>query len=150
MHEELIVLLRLTVAALLGAAIGFERERAHKAAGLRTHMLVAISAALFVGLGELAVASFPVSGPEGFAGELQYDPIRVIQAVVIGIGFLGSGVTFVNREHTHAQGLTTAAAVWGTSGVGIACGLGLYVTATGATLLLLFVLRVLMRFGGDD
>lgn len=143
---ELFLLLRVAVAGVLAAAVGFERETAGQSAGLRTHMLVAMSAALFVGLGETAVRRFPDYGGDA----LQYDPIRVIQAVVIGIGFLGGGIIFVNREHTRTIGLTTAASVWATSGIGIATGLGMYVAATGATLLFVFVLRVLGRLVTDD
>jgi putative Mg2+ transporter-C (MgtC) family protein len=149
MNDELEVLLRVAAAAFLGGVIGFERKMAGKSAGLRTHMLVALSAALFVGLGELAVSHFPAGGDDSARGELQYDPIRTIQAVVIGIGFLGSGITFVNQERTRTHGLTTAAAVWATAGVGLACGLGLFVTAAGTTLLLLLILRALMRYGED-
>jgi len=142
MHSELLVLLRITVAGVLAAIVGYERESAGQSAGLRTHMLVAMSAALFATMGETAVRDFPVA--EG--AELQYDPIRIIQAIVIGIGFLGGGIIFVDKEHTRTIGLTTAASVWATSGIGIASGFGMYVTAVGATLLFVFVLRVLGRF----
>ena len=109
-------------------------------------MLVAMSAAFFVVLGEQAVEHFGTSG----RGRLQYDPLRVIQAVVIGIGFLGSGIIFVDRDGTRTQGLTTAASVWATAGVGIAAGLGRFWAALGATLLFLGVLRLLVRYDRSE
>lgn len=145
MDTELNLLIRLLVAAVLAAVLGWERESARKAAGLRTHMLVGIAAALYTSISELAVSEIPPAS-EGF----QADPIRVIQAVAIGIGFLGSGVIFVSRQEDRVHGLTTAASVWATAAIGIAAGLEYYVLAVGATLLLLFVLRGLARFDVPD
>ncbi len=146
MDDQLSILLRVIIAGVLAGAIGYERERAGKSAGLRTHMLVGMSSALFVGVGELAVLNFP-SVPSGMEDVgLRYDPIRVIQAIVIGVGFLGGGIIFVDREHTRTVGLTTAAAVWGTAGIGLTVGLGLYLAAAGTTLLFILVLRLLSRF----
>jgi putative Mg2+ transporter-C (MgtC) family protein len=144
-HSELQFLIRLLVAATLAAVLGWEREHARKAAGLRTHMLVGIAAALYTGIAELAVSEMPPH-PGGF----QADPIRVVQAVAIGIGFLGSGVIFVSRHEDRVQGLTTAASIWATAAIGMAAGLEHYVLAVGATLMLLFVLRVLVRFDEPD
>jgi putative Mg2+ transporter-C (MgtC) family protein len=92
------------VAAALAALVGRERERARKSAGFRTHMLVGIAAALYTTIGQLSVAEIPPA-TEG----LRADPIRAVQAVAIGIGFLGSGVIFVSRQEDQVQGLTTAA-----------------------------------------
>jgi putative Mg2+ transporter-C (MgtC) family protein len=144
-RTELVLLLRLVVAGLLGAVLGWERESAHKPAGLRTHMLVAIASALFTVLAELAVIQFPGEG-QG----LRSDPIRVIQAVSIGIGFLGSGVIFVSKSGDTVRGLTTAASIWATAAIGIAAGLQHYVLAIGATLLLVAVLRGMARFEHDS
>jgi putative Mg2+ transporter-C (MgtC) family protein len=138
---ELKLLVRLLAAGVLAALLGWERESAHKPAGLRTHMLVGVASALFTVLGELAVRDYP-----GQEGGLRADPIRVIQAVAIGIGFLGSGVIFVARDREEVLGLTTAASVWATAAVGIAAGLGHYIMAGGSTLLLLIVLRFMARF----
>jgi putative Mg2+ transporter-C (MgtC) family protein len=138
---ELVLLLRLIVAGLLGAVLGWEREAAHKPAGLRTHMLVAIASALFTVLAELAVTQFPGEG-----GGLRADPIRVIQAVSIGIGFLGGGVIFVSKSGDNVLGLTTAASIWATAAIGIAVGLQHYVLGIGATLLLMLVLKGMRRF----
>lgn len=139
--EELALLVRLLAAAALAAALGWERERARKSAGLRTHMLVGVASALYTVLGELAVLSYP-GGESG----LRSDPVRVIQAVAIGVGFLGSGVIFVSKTGESVRGLTTAASIWATAATGIAVGLGHYVLALGATVLLLFVLRGMARF----
>jgi putative Mg2+ transporter-C (MgtC) family protein len=138
---ELALLIRLAAAGSLAALLGWEREAAHKSAGLRTHIMVGIASALFTVLAELAVKDYP-GGDTG----LRSDPIRVIQAVAIGIGFLGSGVIFVAKSGDRVLGLTTAASIWATAAIGIAAGLGHYILAVGATLLLLLVLRVLARF----
>ncbi len=108
-------------------------------------MLVGIGAALYTVLAELSVLEIPPNS-EGF----QADPIRVIQAVAIGIGFLGSGIIFVSRQDERVRGLTTAASVWATAAIGVASGLGYYVLAVTSTLLLLLVLRVLVRFDASD
>jgi putative Mg2+ transporter-C (MgtC) family protein len=144
-REELILLVRLLIAGGLAALLGWEREHAHKSAGLRTHMLVGIASALFTILAELAVREYP-----GAETGLRADPIRVIQAVAIGIGFLGSGVIFVSKSGESVRGLTTAGSIWATAAIGIAAGLGYNVLALGATLLLLVVLRGLARFDVED
>lgn len=148
--QQLEVLFRILVAAVLTGAIGYEREIAGKSAGLRTHMLVGMSAALFIGLGELAVLGFPHPDLQGVDVGLRYDPIRILQAIVIGVGFLGTGVIFVDREHTRTIGLTTAASIWATAGIGMTCGLGLYLVAIGATVLFFIVLRLLGRLEPTD
>jgi putative Mg2+ transporter-C (MgtC) family protein len=142
---ELALLVRLVAAGALAAVLGWEREAAHKSAGLRTHMLVGIGSALFTVLAVLAVQDYP-GGEVG----LRADPIRVIQAVAIGIGFLGSGVIFVAKSGDHVLGLTTAASIWATAAIGIAVGLGYYLVAGGATLLLLLVLHVMVRFDRES
>jgi len=144
-RTELVLLLRLAVAGALAAVLGWERESAHKPAGLRTHMLVGIASALFTVLAELAVTQFPAEG-----GGLRSDPIRVIQAVSIGIGFLGSGVIFVSKTGDSIRGLTTAASIWATAAIGIAAGLQHYVLAIGATLLLMLVLKGMRRFEDSE
>ena len=144
MDSELQLLTRLLVAAALAGLLGWEREHARKSAGFRTHMLVGIAAALYTTIGQLSVAEIPPQA-EG----LRADPIRAVQAVAIGIGFLGSGVIFVSRDD-RVQGLTTAASIWATAAIGLAAGLEHYILAVGATLLLLFVLRVLARFDVPD
>lgn len=134
---ELTILLRLVIALCLAGLLGWEREEAGKSAGLRTHMLVAFSAALFVGLGEQLMLHFNTLGLR-----MNYDPLRIIEAVVTGISFLGAGTIFVHRGKDKIQGLTTGASILSTSAVGICIGLGNYVLGIAATLLLFIVLRV--------
>jgi putative Mg2+ transporter-C (MgtC) family protein len=141
MHPEYVFLIRLVVAAVLGALLGWEREQAGKSAGLRTHMLVAIASALYTALAELSVLEF-----EGAPGGLRADPIRAIQAIAVGIGFLGGGVIVVRHQGNTVSGLTTAASIWATGAIGIAAGLAHYRLAGGATLLLIVVLRGMARF----
>ena len=105
------VVVRICTAALLGGILGAERERAGKAAGLRTHMLVALGCALFV--------LFPAE-----SGMAQADLSRVIQGVATGIGFIGAGTILKRTESGEVQGLTTAAGIWLTAAVGLAVGAG--------------------------
>jgi putative Mg2+ transporter-C (MgtC) family protein len=142
---ELAILGRLLVAGLLAALLGWEREQARKPAGLRTHMLVGIAAALYTGLAELAVGDYSAA-----SGGFRSDPIRAIQAVAVGIGFLGAGVIFVAPSGDRVRGLTTAASIWATAAIGIAAGLAHFLLAAGATLMLVLVLRVLARFEPPD
>ena len=140
MHPDFVILGRLVVAALLAGVLGWEREQAGKSAGLRTHMLVGIAAALYTGLAEVASVEL---------GAGRSDPVRAIQAVAMGIGFLGGGIIFVNRND-RVQGLTTAASIWATAAVGIAAGLAHFRLAAGATVLLAVVLHVLERFDRSE
>jgi putative Mg2+ transporter-C (MgtC) family protein len=128
------VILRLVIATVLGSIVGLERERLDRAAGLRTHALVGLGAALF-----MLVSAF------GFtdimhAPQVSLDPSRVAAQVVSGIGFLGAGTIILRREIV--RGLTTAASVWAVAAVGLAVGGGLYLAAASATLLALTILVV--------
>jgi putative Mg2+ transporter-C (MgtC) family protein len=123
------ILVRLLLAALLGGMLGYERERQGKAAGVRTHMLVAMGSALFV--------LVPQLGGMDIA-----DVSRVIQGVVAGVGFLGAGAILKSQAEENVQGLTTAASVWMTAAIGIACGLGRESTAVLSALLALVVLSL--------
>ena len=102
---------RLVVAALFGGVLGFQRERVHSAAGLRTHMLVCVGSAFFV----LAAIE---------SGAAMIDVSRVIQGLVAGIGFLGAGAILKMGDRAEVHGLTTAASIWLTAAVGIGVGLG--------------------------
>lgn len=133
---ELMLLGRLVAAALMTGALGWERELARKAAGLRTHMLVGIAAALFTALSE-AVAARDGGAPA--------DLLRTVQAVATGVGFLGAGVFFLPQGESRVRGLTTAASIWAASAVGMCAGAGLFVLGTGATLILLLVLHTLQN-----
>ncbi|SRR5690606_2478272 len=125
--------LRLFMAALLGGALGYERELKGKAAGLRTHMLVALGSAL--------VVLIPLQG-----GMPLQDMSRVIQGVVAGIGFLGAGAILKSDSGKEIHGLTTAASIWMASAIGLAAGMGHHATAVLATGGALFVLAVLSHF----
>lgn len=127
-----IISLRLLTAALLGGILGYERERKARSAGVRTHMLVAVGAALFV-LGPLQ------------AGMEIADMSRVIQGVVQGIGFLGAGAIIVRRTQHQVEGLTTAASIWATAGIGVLAGLGLEATAILSTVIVLIILAAVPR-----
>jgi putative Mg2+ transporter-C (MgtC) family protein len=139
-HPDFVILGRLVVAALLAGVLGWERERAGKSAGLRTHMLVGIAAALYTGLAEVASVEL---------GAGRSDPVRAIQAVAMGIGFLGGGIIFVNRND-RVEGLTTAASIWATAAMGVAAGLGHFRLAAGVTVVLAIVLHVLARFDRSE
>ena len=118
---------RLLIAALLGGFLGFEREQRGKAAGVRTHMLVSIGAALFVLIPQQAGIS---------AAELS----RVTQGIITGIGFLGAGAILKGDNEKSLKGLTTAAGIWLTAAIGVAAGLGREASAILCTLLALIVL----------
>lgn len=136
MDLEVEVLLRSLAGLAFSAVIGWERESLGKPAGLRTHMLVGAGAALFVGLGELLVLKF-----DSYGEKLRFDPLRLIEAVVTGVSFLGAGTIFFAKEGRKVQGLTTAASLWTTAAVGITAGLGHYTLAAGVTVMLFVVLR---------
>ena len=133
---------RVFVAALLGGMIGFEREYRAKEAGLRTHFLVAMGSALF-----MIVSQYGFNAVLGTS--ITLDPSRVAAQVVSGIGFIGAG-TIIFQKHV-IKGLTTAAGLWVTSAIGLACGSGLYLLSVASTLLVLLCLDtiffILMRIG---
>ena len=135
------VTMRLTLAAALGGVLGYEREQKGKSAGMRTHMLVALGAALFVLVPKLAGAS-------------DADLTRVLQGLVAGVGFLGAGTIIRVPAQGEVQGLTTAAGIWLTAAIGMAAGMGREATALLATLLALFVLyaipKIAAPFGPRD
>jgi putative Mg2+ transporter-C (MgtC) family protein len=131
------VLAYVVLAMLLGAAIGIDREIADKPAGLRTHMLVAGAAALLVSLGNIMVQHFDKNLPNNF---LQSDPIRIIEAVITGVSFLGAG-TIIRRGSSQVSGLTTAASILFAAAVGICVALSQLVLAVGSTVLVLATLR---------
>jgi len=120
------MVLRLLLAAALGTVIGYQRERAGKQAGLRTHILIAVGAAL------ISIVSM-----YGFGSAS--DPARVAAGVVVGVGFLGAGV-ILHRQGGIVAGLTTAATIWVMAGIGLAAGAGLYIASAVATALVLGVL----------
>ncbi len=125
------------LAMLLGGVIGFERELADKPAGFRTQMLIAGAAALLVGLGDALMLRFLVEGRTTVTA----DPIRIVEAIVTGISFLGAGTIFRRSAEEQVQGLTTAASILLCAAIGISVALRQFVLAVGVTLLALIVLR---------
>ena len=139
-EPQLVVLLSTAYAMLLGGVIGFERELKDRPAGFRTHMLVAGAAALLVGLGDLIANHFAAQHSEQI---LRIDPIRLIEAVVTAVGFLGAGAIFRRAGGNSVAGLTTAASLLMVATIGIAAGLHAQMLALGATLITLAVLVIL-------
>ena len=133
-----IIAIRLLIAAVLGAVIGFEREVNTAEAGLRTHILVAVAAALFT------ILTFEIFHTIEDVQGAQSDPIRAIEAVTAGIAFLGAGAIF--RSGGGVQGLTTGAGMWLAGAVGVATALGYYLIALGVSLLAVLVLAALRAF----
>ena len=132
MLSDLELVGRLAGAALLGSAIGFERERAARAAGLRTHMLVCVGSALV-----MIVSAFGFADVLG-TPHVDLDPSRIAAQVVSGIGFLGAGAIILRKDSV--RGLTTAASIWATAAIGLASGAGLYVAAAASTVIILVIL----------
>ena len=123
---------------LLGALIGLEREFKEKPAGLRTHILVAGASALLVALGDVISTHFQVVLGKQL---VQTDPIRIMEAVITGVSFLGAGTIIRSRNGERVEGLTTAASLLVAAGVGICVVLSQIVLAVGVTILLLVTLR---------
>ena len=130
------LLLRLVIACILGMVIGVERKNRNKIAGIRTHAIVAFGAALM-----MIVSKY---GFEDLNGS--YDASRIASQIVSGVGFLGAGIIFV-KDRNSVSGLTTAAGIWVTAGVGMCIGAGLYFISASSTLLLLIMQEMLHRVG---
>jgi putative Mg2+ transporter-C (MgtC) family protein len=122
------MILRLLLASALGAVIGYQREKAGKQAGLRTHVLICVGAALFA-----------IISAYGFGAAS--DPARIAAGIVVGVGFIGAGV-ILHREGGGVAGLTTAATIWAVAGIGLAAGAGLYIVSAVATVIILGVLFI--------
>lgn len=129
--EIITMIYKITLSAGLGMAIGAEREIRKKPAGLRTHALVAIGSTLFT------ILSF-VNLFEGLG--YSFDPSRIAAQVVVGVGFLGAGLMFLQGQK--AQGITTAAGIWVTAAIGMAVGFGFYTIAIFSTILVFLILSV--------
>jgi putative Mg2+ transporter-C (MgtC) family protein len=128
------LVLRLALAAALGAAIGLERELREREAGLRTHLLVSLGSALFTVVSAYGFHAFLSSG----ANVVRADPTRIAAQIVTGIGFLGAGA--IIRQGFSVRGLTTAATLWVVAAIGMACGAGYYSAATVTTVLVILTL----------
>lgn len=142
-EQDLWIVVRIAVAMLLGGVMGLEREMGRHAAGLRTHMLISGAAALIVGLGDVIAQHF---AQEQYRELLRVDPVRLIEAVVAAVGFVGGGAILRSGRSDQVHGLTTASSLLMAAAIGIAAGLGNYLLALGASLLCLVVLAVFRRF----
>ncbi|MGN1164158.1 MAG: MgtC/SapB family protein [Candidatus Ornithospirochaeta sp.] len=128
---QVVFLLRMTLAAVCGMCIGWERERRLKSAGLRTHMVVALAASLMMIISKYGFLDVV------YLSSVQVDASRLAAGVVQAIGFLGAGVIFVRRDNI--IGVTTAAGLWATVGIGLAIGSGLYVLGVAGTVIILII-----------
>jgi len=135
---------RMVAAMVLAGLIGFEREWAHKPAGLRTHMLVSLAACLFI-----IVSQQLASMPFGAQDALRVDPLRLVEAVTAGVAFLAAGIIFTSGGEV--RNITTGASLWLCGAIGLACGAGqmpLAAMTTGIVLVVLLVLGFLARLAG--
>ena len=143
-----VIVARLLLATLFGAAIGFEREWRNRPAGLRTHILVCVAAATF------AILTVEIMHAPMFRMDVsRFDPLRVVEAVTAGVAFLAAGVVIFTKGQV--QGLTTGAGMWLAGAIGVASGLGLWQIAAFATLMALVVLGLLYALekkvaGGEE
>ena len=138
-----VIAARLLLAAIFGAAIGFEREWRNRPAGLRTHVLVCVAAATFAIL-TIEIIHAPMFTADALGDAVKVDPIRIVEAVTAGVAFLAAGVVIFTRGQVH--GLTTGAGMWLAGAIGVACGLGLWQIALFSTVLALLVLVLLYAF----
>ena len=145
---ELIIILRLLLAILLGGIIGFEREIRQRPAGLRTHILVSLAAASFT----LITIEIYHEVSENSGGAARADPVRIVDAVTAGVAFIAAGA--IIQSHGDVKGLTTGAAIWLAGAIGVACGIGFYLVASLAAGLAVIVLRLVgwaeQRWLGKD
>ncbi|OXB98232.1 MULTISPECIES: MgtC/SapB family protein [Bacillus] len=130
-------IIRIGVAGLLGAMIGIEREIRSKEAGLKTHFLVGVGSALIMVVSKYAFSDIV------YEEHTSLDPSRIAAQVVSGVGFLGAGTIIIQKQAV--KGLTTAAGLWATAGIGLAIGAGMYVVGIGATILVLIGLEIVSR-----
>lgn len=146
-QEQLYVFLDIVITVILTALVGIEREEADKPAGVRTNMIVGGASCLLV-----AIMPYLIKLVEmvSYDDRVTPDPIRVLQAIVVGIGFIGAGTIMKPNGESHVKGLTTAATLLFSAGIGITVACKLYVLAVAITFLLLFINRVvdklLIRF----
>jgi putative Mg2+ transporter-C (MgtC) family protein len=129
------ILIRLAVAMALGGLVGMERTIAGKTAGMRTYALVSIGSALFVLISQVVMLTL--------ANPLSLDPLRIASQIIVGIGFIGAGLVFHNDRDMKTSGLTSAAGLWVSAGIGMAAGFALYDLAVIASILTLVVFTVL-------
>jgi putative Mg2+ transporter-C (MgtC) family protein len=131
LETQALVVFDLFIAALLSMLIGIDRERGNHPAGVRTHMLVGVGSCLFT---LLSLYAFP--------GD---DQARIASNIVVGIGFLGAGTIVKKEEETNVKNLTTAASIWSTAAVGMAVGVGAWLLAFAAVVVIWFILAIMRR-----
>ena len=135
-----VIIMRLLIAMLCGAAIGFERERKNRAAGLRTHILVCLSSAI------VAILTIEIAHHAAFQGQsARVDPLRLIEAITAGVAFLAAGMIVFSKGEI--RGLTTGAGLWFSGAIGLSAGLGFWHISLVATALALVVLWLLQGLG---
>lgn len=139
--DDLSILLRVLIACVLSGVLGFEREAAGKEAGLRTHILVGVAAVIFVTIADSLTVKYQI-----YPATMRFDPVRVVEAIVTGISFLGAGMIIFRRGEGNLQGLTTAAGVLTTAAIGTLVGLERFFLAAGCTAIVFFVLHVVSWF----
>lgn len=148
--QNLDFLLRILAACICGASIGFERTKRFKEAGIRTHIIVCCAASLIMIVSKYGFADLTSATGSVFNGTRGADPARIAAQVVSGISFLGAGVIFKNGSSV--KGLTTAAGIWATAGIGLALGAGMYFLGFTATVLIAILQITMHRFtvGADS
>jgi putative Mg2+ transporter-C (MgtC) family protein len=147
---QLLVLRDAAIAMLLGGVIGFERELKNRPAGFRTHMLVGGAAALLVGLGQLVISDHRLDSEL----RVTIDPLRLVEAVIAGVSFIGAGTIFARRGSQVVTGITTAASILMVAVIGVMCGFRYHLLAGLSTALTLLILTAIAwierRIPGDD
>lgn len=130
--QDIILISRMLISCILGIAIGFERNNRAKEAGVRTHCIVACASAMM-----MIISKYGFEDLLEFetAADVRLDPSRMAQGIVTGVGFIGAGIIYVQRSNI--RGLTTAAGLWATSGIGMAIGSGMYVIGISGTMIIL-------------
>ncbi len=142
MESQLYLVLNVLLAGAFGGLVGAEREIRSRPAGLRTHILVACAAALFVSLGDVMVDRVT---SEAVGGQIRADPLRILQAIAAGVSFIGAGAILFRRGRDQVEGLTTAGSILVTAAIGVATALRLYLAAGLITVFVVGVLYGLTR-----
>ena len=140
------LIFRMFISGVCGIVIGYERKNRAKEAGIRTHCIVACASAMMMIISKYGFSDL-INGTLFFGADVRLDPSRMAQGIVTGVGFLGSGMIYMQKGST--KGLTTAAGVWATSGIGMALGAGMYIIGISSTVLILitqFILHGKNRF----
>ena len=137
---EVYILCIVIVAAILGGVVGWEREKANKPAGLRTHIIICASAALLTKLGMIIIDQFEIL----YGPAIQTDPLRILNALIVGVSFIGGGLIIKDQESLTVRNLTTAASLVMVASIGMTVALEQYVLAVGVTVLILVVSSIVV------